>query len=123
MIFSFCLNVWLGLLLLGIANIALPDFLSVCKAKGGKFCKKREKGISRRRELCYHKKQRTDVGGETRGEADMEKIKKNLGFGFMRLPMQGEEVDLAQTQQMVDAFLAAGFNYFDTAHEIGRAHV
>ena len=38
MIFSFCLNVWLGLLLLGIANIALPDFLSVCKAKGGKFC-------------------------------------------------------------------------------------
>ena len=34
----------------------------------------------------------------------------------MRLPMQGEEVDLAQTQQMVDAFLAAGFNYFDTAH-------
>lgn len=24
----------------------------------------------------------------------------------MRLPMQGEEVDLAQTQQMVDAFLA-----------------
>lgn len=34
----------------------------------------------------------------------MEKIKKNLGFGFMRLPMQGEEVDLAQTQQMVDAF-------------------
>ena len=62
------------------------------------------------------KKQRTDVGGETRGEADMEKIKKNLGFGFMRLPMQGEEVDLAQTQQMVDAFLAAGFNYFDTAH-------
>ena len=62
------------------------------------------------------KKQRTDVGGETRGEADMEKIKKNLGFGFMRLPMQGEEIDLAQTQQMVDAFLAAGFNYFDTAH-------
>ena len=46
----------------------------------------------------------------------MEKTKKNLGFGFMRLPMQGEEVDLAQTQQMVDAFLAAGFNYFDTAH-------
>ena len=33
----------------------------------------------------------------------MEKIKKNLGFGFMRLPMHGEEVDLAQTQQMVDA--------------------
>ncbi len=46
----------------------------------------------------------------------MKKIKKKLGFGFMRLPMQGDEVDLALTGQMVDAFLKAGFNYFDTAH-------
>ena len=46
----------------------------------------------------------------------MEKIKRNFGFGCMRLPMQGEEVDLAQTKQMVDEFLAQGFNYFDTAH-------
>ena len=46
----------------------------------------------------------------------MEKIKGNFGFGCMRLPMQGEEVDLAQTKQMVDEFLAQGFNYFDTAH-------
>lgn len=46
----------------------------------------------------------------------MEKIKRNFGFGCMRLPMQGEEVDLAQTRQMVDEFLAQGFNYFDTAH-------
>ena len=46
----------------------------------------------------------------------MEKIRKNFGFGCMRLPMQGEEVDLAQTKQMVDEFLAQGFNYFDTAH-------
>ena len=46
----------------------------------------------------------------------MERIKKNLGFGFMRLPMQDGEVDLAKTTQMVDAFLDAGFNYFDTAH-------
>ena len=43
-------------------------------------------------------------------------IKKNFGFGMMRLPMIGEEVDMEQTKQMVDAFLAAGFNYFDTAH-------
>ena len=43
-------------------------------------------------------------------------IKKNFGFGFMRLPMIGEEVDLEQTIQMVDAFMDAGFNYFDTAH-------
>lgn len=43
-------------------------------------------------------------------------IKKNFGFGMMRLPMVGEEVDLPQTTAMVDAFLSAGFNYFDTAH-------
>ena len=43
-------------------------------------------------------------------------IKKNFGFGMMRLPMVGEEVDMEQTAKMVDAFLAAGFNYFDTAH-------
>ena len=46
----------------------------------------------------------------------MEHIKKNFGFGFMRLPMNDEEVDLAHTTKMVDVFLAAGFNYFDTAH-------
>ena len=46
----------------------------------------------------------------------METIKKNFGFGCMRLPMIGDEVDTAQTCKMVDAFLEAGFNYFDTAH-------
>ena len=46
----------------------------------------------------------------------MEKIKRNFGFGYMRLPMQGDEVDLEQTRKMVDTFLDAGFNYFDTAH-------
>ena len=46
----------------------------------------------------------------------MERIKGNFGFGFMRLPMQGEEVDIPETTRMVDAFLDAGFNYFDTAH-------
>ncbi len=45
-----------------------------------------------------------------------EKIQKNFGFGFMRLPMQGDAVDMDETRQMVDAFLEAGFNYFDTAH-------
>lgn len=43
-------------------------------------------------------------------------MKKNLGFGLMRLPMNGENVDLEHTSKMVDAFLDAGFNYFDTAH-------
>lgn len=45
-----------------------------------------------------------------------EKVKKNFGFGCMRLPMKGEEVDYEEFCRMADAFLAAGFNYFDTAH-------
>ena len=43
-------------------------------------------------------------------------IKHNFGFGCMRLPMAGGQVDLAETTRMVDAFLDRGFNYFDTAH-------
>ena len=39
-----------------------------------------------------------------------------LGFGLMRLPMLGENVDIEQTKVMVDKFLAAGFTYFDTAY-------
>ena len=40
-----------------------------------------------------------------------------LGFGFMRLPMlENGEIDLEQCTKMVDAFMEAGFNYFDTAH-------
>lgn len=47
----------------------------------------------------------------------MERIKKNFGFGFMRLPLlENGEVNLAESTKMVDAFLEAGFNYFDTAH-------
>ena len=39
-----------------------------------------------------------------------------LGFGLMRLPKKGIGIDIAQTSEMVDRFLAAGFTYFDTAH-------
>ena len=46
----------------------------------------------------------------------MENIKKNFGFGCMRLPMKDGEIDLAETSRMVDYFLEQGFNYFDTAH-------
>ena len=42
-------------------------------------------------------------------------IKKNFGFGCMRFPKIGDEVDVEAVKQMVDTFLAAGFNYFDTA--------
>lgn len=44
-----------------------------------------------------------------------EDIKK-LGFGFMRLPMNGEEVDIEQTKKMVDHYMDLGFTYFDTAY-------
>ncbi len=43
-------------------------------------------------------------------------VNGNFGFGCMRLPMIEKEVDQPQFEQMVDDFLAAGFNYFDTAH-------
>ena len=43
-------------------------------------------------------------------------IKNKFGFGCMRLPMNGEVVDIPETIRMVDAFLGNGFNYFDTAH-------
>jgi len=40
---------------------------------------------------------------------------QKLGFGLMRLPKKGEEIDIEQVKQMVDMFLEAGFTYFDTA--------
>lgn len=44
-------------------------------------------------------------------------IKKNFGFGCMRLPMlENNQVDLKQCEKMIDLFLAEGFNYVDTAH-------
>ncbi|MCL2676103.1 MAG: aldo/keto reductase, partial [Firmicutes bacterium] len=43
-------------------------------------------------------------------------LKKNFGFGLMRLPMKDGEVDNNEVCAMVDAFLDAGFDYFDTAH-------
>ncbi len=43
-----------------------------------------------------------------------DKIKK-LGFGLMRLPKDGDKIDITQVKDMVDCFLEAGFTYFDTA--------
>ena len=45
-----------------------------------------------------------------------EKIKKNFGFGCMRLKMIDDKVDLEEFNLMIDRFIDAGFNYFDTAH-------
>lgn len=44
------------------------------------------------------------------------KIKKNFGFGCMRLPTCDGEIDYTKFSQMIDTFMEAGFNYFDTAH-------
>lgn len=38
-----------------------------------------------------------------------------LGFGFMRLPMIGEEIDIEQTKEMVELFMSKGFSYFDSS--------
>lgn len=45
-----------------------------------------------------------------------ENVRKNFGFGCMRLPMRDGEVDTEEFSRMVDTFLDNGFNYFDTAH-------
>ena len=45
------------------------------------------------------------------------KVRKKLGFGCMRLKMTDDnKVDYPEFCRMIDAFIAAGFNYFDTAH-------
>ncbi|MBQ6052529.1 MAG: aldo/keto reductase [Clostridia bacterium] len=43
-------------------------------------------------------------------------IHGNFGFGCMRLPRKDGQVDYVEFCKMADAFIAAGFNYFDTAH-------
>jgi len=44
-------------------------------------------------------------------------IKKQLGFGCMRLPLlENGDVNNEEFTKMVDTFIEAGFNYFDTAH-------
>lgn len=39
-----------------------------------------------------------------------------LGFGFLRLPQRDAEIDWPLLEEMVDAFLAGGGTYFDTAY-------
>ncbi|MBQ4066173.1 MAG: aldo/keto reductase [Clostridia bacterium] len=42
---------------------------------------------------------------------------KKLGFGLMRLPLleDGKTIDIERVKAMADAFIKAGFTYFDTA--------
>ena len=46
---------------------------------------------------------------------DLNKIPK-LGFGLMRLPQKHGEICMDEVCRMVDAYLGAGMNYFDTAY-------
>ena len=39
-----------------------------------------------------------------------------VGFGFLRLPKKGEELDYEQINEMVDLFLSRGGSYFDTCY-------
>ena len=44
-----------------------------------------------------------------------DEVRGRLGFGCMRLPGGGGKAGYDEMRQMVDMFLDAGFNYFDTA--------
>ncbi|MDR1538485.1 MAG: aldo/keto reductase [Clostridiales bacterium] len=48
----------------------------------------------------------------------MDKNMPKLGFGAMRLPVEGRDdrIDLKQTSEMAALFLDRGFKYFDTAY-------
>ena len=53
-----------------------------------------------------------------RGNGKLNMEKGNLGFGWMRLPLKSsdsKDIDLEQVSQMVDEYMAAGYNYFETS--------
>ncbi len=39
-----------------------------------------------------------------------------LGFGLMRLPMDGNKIDMVELEKMTEYAFAHGANYFDTAY-------
>lgn len=43
-------------------------------------------------------------------------IMPKLGFGLMRLPEKEGSIDIGHVSRMVDAYMQAGMNYFDTAY-------
>ena len=50
---------------------------------------------------------------------------KNLGFGMMRLPVKSgpTDFDYDQLNAMVDAFLDAGYTYFDTSFVYSKSKI
>lgn len=43
-------------------------------------------------------------------------VMPKLGFGLMRLPEKDGVIDISHVNRMVDAYMQAGMNYFDTAY-------
>lgn len=46
----------------------------------------------------------------------IEKLKNKLGFGCMRLKKTNGQIDYDEFKRMIDAYMEAGFNYFDTSY-------
>ena len=46
---------------------------------------------------------------------DVSRMPK-LGFGLMRLPEKDGKIDHEQVCSMIDKYMQAGMNYFDTAY-------
>ena len=65
-------------------------------------------------------KERTEQTVSGKGESFMANAfenKQKLGFGLMRLPKNPDgSIDIPQTTEMADHFIAAGGTYFDTAY-------
>ena len=56
------------------------------------------------------------IGKETAMAFDVSKINIPLGFGCMRFDGRADDtVDIAQVSEMIDCYMEAGGNYFDTA--------
>jgi len=52
---------------------------------------------------------------EVKMEITFEKLDKKLGFGCMRLPTEEKKIKQPEFCELIDTFIANGFNYFDTA--------
>ena len=52
---------------------------------------------------------------------DLKKMPK-LGFGMMRLPEKDGKIDIDHVCRMVDLYMQAGMNYFDTAYVYHGGH-
>ena len=48
------------------------------------------------------------AGGTPEGLLKMDRIRKNFGFGCMRLPMQGADVDIQETSLVDDNVFGTG---------------